>query len=89
MAERNEKKKNFGTEPKIGYCPLSMRLGAGAQAWVGVQGAAGRAGRWALGAGARATGGGGAQALGRQARGRASKRAAGRAGTRLGERACG
>ena len=29
-------KKNFGTEPKIGYCPLSMRLGAGAQAWAGV-----------------------------------------------------
>ena len=38
--------KIFGTEPKIGYCPLSMRLGAGAQAWAGV-GAGGRAGRWA------------------------------------------
>ena len=65
--------KNFGTEPKIGYCPLSMRLGAGAL---------GRAGeRHGMGVrqGERARG----------ARGRASGRAAGRAGARLGERARG
>ena len=38
---------------EMGYCPLSMRLGAGAQAWAAV-GAGGRAGRWALGSGGRA-----------------------------------
>ena len=51
---KNEKKKKKKAEPEIGYCPLSMRPGAGqgAQAHrrAGHAGAqAGRAGRWALG----------------------------------------
>ena len=83
-------KKNFGTEPKIGYCPLSMRLGAGAQAWAGM-GAGGRAGRWAQArvAGVQ-TGAQGVLALGvgvgaRAAGGRGAQ-ALGRAGARQGER---
>ena len=74
----------FGTEPKIGYCPLSMRLGAGARGWR----ADGRAGRVGAGRGRRRSRGrrqrrAGAQALGQQALGR---QALGRAGARQGER---
>ena len=64
-------KKKFGTEPKIGYCPLSMRLGAGVQAWAGV-GTGGRAGRWAQGAGRWALSAG---ARGWRAEGRARRAA--------------
>ena len=95
-------KKNFGTEPKIGYCPLSMRLGAGvgrrgrrracrvlgagARGWR----ADGRAGRAGAGRGRRRARGRRQRRVGAGAAGAGVRRfLAGRAGAWLGERACG
>ena len=78
-------KKIFGTEPKIGYCPLSMRLGAGAQA--SMQGAGLGAGRWARGhAWARALQAVGRAGARRSGRVRACAGVSGRARTGAGAR---